>query len=181
MPGKPIGEIARNYGLKNIIKLASNENPLGPPEESLAAIQIALAALAQYPDGSAFSLKAGLADYLKVAPQQLTVGNGSNEILSLVAETFLRPGDEAVFSEYAFVVYGLAVQATGGIAQIARANDPEGPQPLGHGLQALEALISPRTRLVFIANPNNPTGTWLPRGIGGLCPPRATGGVGGAR
>lgn len=126
------------------------------------AIKGILSALAQYPDGAAFELKRGLAAHLGIGTDRLTVGNGSNEILSIIAETFLSPECEAVFSQYAFVVYGLAVQAAGAAARVAPANPAENTQPLGHGLDEFKALISNRTRIVFIANPNNPTGTWLP-------------------
>lgn len=121
-----------------------------------------MSGVAQYPDGAAFDLKHGLAAHLGVATDQLTIGNGSNEVLSIIAETFLRPGDEAVYSQFAFVVYGLAVQAAGAVARVAPANLPSNSQPLGHGLDELKAMVGDRTRLVFVANPNNPTGTWLP-------------------
>ena len=162
VPGMPMAELQRRYGLSDVIKLASNENPLGPPAASLEALRAALPGLGRYPDGAAFALKAGLARHLAVDPGQLTVGNGSNEILCLLAETFLTPGDEAVCSEFAFVVYRLAVQATGATLRIARANGAGAVQPLGHGLEAMAAAVNERTRLVFVANPNNPTGTWLP-------------------
>lgn len=126
------------------------------------AIRGILSGLAQYPDGAAFDLKRGLAAHLGVATDQLTIGNGSNEVLAIIAETFLSPEDEAVYSQFAFVVYGLAVQAAGALARVAPANLPNNAQPLGHGLDELKALIGNRTRLVFVANPNNPTGTWLP-------------------
>jgi len=161
VPGKPMAELEREYGITDVVKLASNENPLGPPEESLAAIQAGLSGVSRYPDGAAFELKRGLAAHLGVVPDQITVGNGSNEILSIIAETFLGVGDEAIYSAFAFVVYGLAVQATGATARIAPANRAPGSQPLGHSLEAMSALVNERTRLVFIANPNNPTGTWL--------------------
>jgi len=161
VPGKPTTELEREFGVSDVVKLASNENPLGPPEQSLLAIRSALSSIALYPDGAAFELKRGLAAHLGVATEQITVGNGSNEILSIIAEAFLAPGDEAVFSEFAFVVYGLAVQATGATARVAAANDADAAQPLGHSLEAMAALVNERTRLVFIANPNNPTGTWL--------------------
>jgi len=161
VPGKPTTELEREYGISDVVKLASNENPLGPPAESLAAVRTALPGISQYPDGSAFELKRGLSAHLGVDPEQVTVGNGSNEILSIIAETFLGVGDEAIYSEYAFVVYGLAVQATGATARIAPANSAQGVQPLGHSLEAISALVNERTRLVFVANPNNPTGTWL--------------------
>ena len=161
VPGMPMAELTRQYGISNVVKLASNENPLGPPEESLAAIRAGLSSVARYPDGAAFELKQGLAAHLGVGPGQLTIGNGSNELLSIIAETFLSPGDEAIYSEFSFVIYGLAVQATGATARVAAANGGSGDQPLGHSLDAMSALVNRRTRLVFIANPNNPTGTWL--------------------
>ncbi|MEQ1800433.1 MAG: histidinol-phosphate transaminase [Gammaproteobacteria bacterium] len=164
VPGKPVAELEREFGIADAVKLASNENPLGPPEPALAAIRAGLDGLSRYPDGAAFELKRGLAAHLGVAAEQITVGNGSNEILSIIAETFLGVGDEAVYSEFAFVVYGLAVQATGATARLAPANSALGDQPLGHSLEAMQALINPRTRVVFIANPNNPTGTWLAPG-----------------
>lgn len=126
------------------------------------AIRAILSGLAQYPDGAAFDLKRALAAHLGIATDQLTIGNGSNEVLSIIAETFLSPEDEAVYSQFAFVVYGLAVQAAGALARVAPANPPNHSQPLGHGLDELKAMIGTRTRLVFVANPNNPTGTWLP-------------------
>jgi histidinol-phosphate aminotransferase len=161
IPGKPTTELEREYGISDVVKLASNENPLGPPGESLAAARAGLSGVALYPDGSAFELKRGLSSHLGVDPEQITVGNGSNEILSIIAETFLGAGDEAIYSEFAFVVYSLAVQATGATARIAPANGARGGQPLGHSLEAINGLVNERTRLVFIANPNNPTGTWL--------------------
>lgn len=163
VPGMPMAELQRRYGLTDVIKLASNENPLGPPAASLEALRAALPGLGRYPDGAAFALKAGLARHLGVEPDRITVGNGSNEILCLLAETFLTPGDEAVCSEFAFVVYRLAVQATGATLRVAAANPAAAAvQPLGHSLEALAAAVTDRTRLVFLANPNNPTGTWLP-------------------
>jgi histidinol-phosphate aminotransferase len=161
VPGKPVSELEREYGIRDSIKLASNENPLGPPPASIRAISAALGDLALYPDAAAFELKDALARQLAVDPLQITVGNGSNELLSLVAETFLTPSTEAVYSQYAFLVYALAVQATGAAARIAPAHPPAHAQPLGHDLAAMKQLIGPATRLVFIANPNNPTGTWL--------------------
>ncbi len=161
VPGKPLEELEREYGVSDVVKLASNENPLGPPEESIAVMRAGLAGASRYPDGAAFELKRGLAARLGVAPEQITAGNGSNEILSIIAETFLGVGCEAIYSEFSFVVYSLAVQATGGTARVAPANSSSGSQPLGHSLEAMISRVNGRTRLVFIANPNNPTGTWL--------------------
>ena len=161
VPGKPVAELEREFGISNSLKLASNENPLGPPAASLAALRAALGDVALYPDGAAYDLKQALATHLGVSPRQLTIGNGSNEILSLLAETFLTAADEAVYSRYAFVVYSLAVQAAGATARVAPAHASDQQQPYGHDLSAFGDCINERTRLVFIANPNNPTGTWL--------------------
>ncbi|HVO93451.1 MAG TPA: histidinol-phosphate transaminase [Terriglobales bacterium] len=152
-PGKPIEEVEREYGIANSIKLASNENPLGPSPKALAAIREKLTHLNLYPDGDSFYLKRGLAQKLGVAPETLIFGNGSNEIIELAARTFLRPGDEAVMAEQAFVVYPLIVQAVGGKSKAVPLRD------FTHDLAALAAAVTPKTRLVFLANPNNPTGT----------------------
>lgn len=164
VPGKPLAELEREFGVRDAIKLASNENPLGPPPASLAAIRDVVEGIGLYPDGAAFELKHALARHLAVSPEQITVGNGSNEVLSLIAETFLTPEVEAVYSEHGFLVYDLCVQAAGAGARVAAANAPAHRQPLGHDLDAMRALVNDRTRLVFIANPNNPTGTWLESG-----------------
>src|SRR5687767_14944990 len=113
-PGKPVEEVEREYGIANSVKLASNENPLGPSPKALAALREKLEQLNLYPDGDCFYLKQGLARKLGVAPESLIFGNGSNEIIELTARTFLRPGDEAVMAEQAFVVYQLIVQTVGG-------------------------------------------------------------------
>ena len=152
-PGKPIEEVEREYGLPNSIKIASNENPLGPSPKAVAAIQAALGDLHRYPDGGGFALKNKLAAKLGVAPAEIFIGNGSNEVLELAARAFLRPGEEAVMSEQAFVVYASVVQATAGIPRSAPLRD------FTHDLEAILAAVTPKTRLVFLANPNNPTGT----------------------
>jgi histidinol-phosphate aminotransferase len=152
-PGKPIEEVEREYGIANSVKLASNENPLGPSPKALAVIRAKLAELHLYPDGDCFYLKAGLAKKLGVSPEQLIFGNGSNEIIELAARTFMRAGDEAVMAEQAFVVYQLIVQAVGGKSKQVPLSD------YTHDLDAIAEAISPHTRLVFLANPNNPTGT----------------------
>jgi len=157
-PGKPIEEVEREYGFASSIKLASNENPLGPSPKALAAIRERLAQLNLYPDGDCFYLKRGLAQKLGVAPETLIFGNGSNEIIELAARTFLRPGDEAVMAEQAFVVYQLIVQAVGGQCKTVPLRD------YTHDLAAIADAVTPRTRLVFLANPNNPTGTIFRRG-----------------
>ncbi|MBK8751186.1 MAG: histidinol-phosphate transaminase [Candidatus Competibacteraceae bacterium] len=160
-PGKPESELRREYGLSHIVKLASNENPLGPSPKALVAVREALSEIARYPDGNGFSLKTALSSRLNVPITALTLGNGSNDVLELVARAFLTPAHEAVFSEHAFAVYPIVTQAVGAIARIAKANAPDHAMPHGHDLAAMLALITDRTRVIFIANPNNPTGTWL--------------------
>jgi histidinol-phosphate aminotransferase len=155
--GKPIEEVARELDLDpaTIIKLASNENPRGASPKVQAAIAAALADLTRYPDGNGFALKTALASRLHLAPEQIVLGNGSNDVLELVTQAFLRPGDHAVYSQYAFIVYPLATQARGARGIEVPAKD------YGHDLDAMLAALTRNTRVVFIANPNNPTGTWL--------------------
>jgi histidinol-phosphate aminotransferase len=159
VPGKPVDELARELGIDpaRIIKLASNENPLGPGDKALAAIRAELAELARYPDGNGFDLKTRLAERCDVTPAQVTLGNGSNDILELVARAYLAPGLNAVFSQHAFAVYPIATQAVGASAKVVPARD------YGHDLPAMLAAIDDDTRVIFIANPNNPTGTWFGR------------------
>jgi histidinol-phosphate aminotransferase len=156
-PGKPIDELARELGLaeSSIVKLASNENPLGMPPGARAAMQAAFDDLGRYPDGNAFALKQALSERLSVPPGWITLGNGSNEILELVAAALLAPGASCVFSQYAFAVYALATQTRGAQPLVVPARD------YGHDLDAMRAAVRPDTRLVYLANPNNPTGTWL--------------------
>lgn len=158
LPGKPIAELAREFGLdeRDIVKLASNENPRGPSPAVRAAIAAATEELCRYPDGNAFDLKAALAARYQVDPEQIVLGNGSNDILELVTQAFLQPGDHAVYSRHAFAVYPLATQARGGIGIEVAALD------FGHDLASMRRAITPATRIVFVANPNNPTGTWVP-------------------
>ena len=157
-PGKPISELAREMGLKEkkIIKLASNENPLGVSPRAKAAIKKAIAELGRYPDGNAFDLKAALAKRHKVPEGCIVVGNGSNDLLEMAASVFLGPGTSAVYSQHCFAVYPLATQARG-----ARAIEVP-TKNWGHDLRAMRAAIAADTRVVFIANPNNPTGTFVP-------------------
>src|SRR5262244_2273346 len=122
-PGMPIEELERELGIHGSIKLASNENPLGPSPKAVAAIAGALGDLHRYPDGSAFYLKRRLAERLGVAPDTLVVGNGSNEIIELVVRTFIRPRDEAVMADQAFVIYRMVVQAAGGMARVVPLRD----------------------------------------------------------
>jgi len=161
IPGKPVSELKRELGLQHVVKLASNENPLGPSDEVTQAVNAALTEQARYPDASGFELKAKLAEKHSVATNQITLGNGSNDVLVLLAQAFLTPQHNAVFSEYAFAVYPIATQAVGAVAKIAPANSTQHAMPLGHDLAAMRELIDENTRLVFVANPNNPTGTWL--------------------
>jgi len=160
VPGMPIEELERELGLRETIKLASNENPLGPPASALTAIRNGLSELALYPDGSGYTLKQVLAAHYDTDPERITLGNGSNDNLVLLAEAFLTSGTAAVYDQHSFIVYRLAVQATGAEARIAPSNPVGHIQPLGHNLDTMRALIDDSTRLVFIANPNNPTGTW---------------------
>lgn len=155
--GKPIEELQRELGLTEIVKLASNENPLGPSELAVEACRRAAEGIYLYPDSSGFELKRKLSEKYGIKAQQITLGNGSNDVLDLVARTFLEPGKSAVFSAHAFVVYPIAVQACGARAIVTPAKD------WGHDLDAMLAAIEDDTRVVFIANPNNPTGTWVSR------------------
>lgn len=157
VPGKPVDELARELGLapETIVKLASNENPLGPSPRVLEAVRQALPELTRYPDGNGFTLKQSLAHRYGVALEQITLGNGSNDILELVARAFLAPGLNAVFSAHAFAVYPIATQAAGAQGKVVPARD------WGHDLDAMLAAIDAQTRVIFLANPNNPTGTWF--------------------
>jgi histidinol-phosphate aminotransferase len=160
--GKPIGELVRELGLpeERIIKLASNENPLGPSPLALDAMRAALSQLWLYPDGNGHDLKAAIAAKHGVGISQVTLGNGSNDLLVLLAEAFLTPASSAVYSQYAFAIYGLVVQATGARHNVAAAYSAAHSMAYGHDLEAMLAAIDADTRLVYIANPNNPTGTW---------------------
>ena len=157
VPGKPVDELAREMGLDaaKIVKLASNENPRGPSPKVLAALSAAAADITRYPDGNGFALKAALAARFGVDAGGIVLGNGSNDILELVTQAFLQPGDHAVYAQHAFAVYPLATQARGAAGIEVPARD------FGHDLDAMLRAITPRTRVVFVANPNNPTGTWL--------------------
>ena len=156
--GKPIEELAREFGLDpaQIVKLASNENPLGMPESARLAIVAATAHLGRYPDPAGFELKQALSARWSVPQNWLTLGNGSNDILELVASALLEPGSSVVYAQHAFVVYRLATQARGARHLVVPAKD------FGHDLPAMLEAIDRTTRVVFIANPNNPTGTYLP-------------------
>lgn len=153
--GKPIEELQRELGISSIIKLASNENPLGPSPDVAAAITAALPDLARYPDGSAYRLRHKLAKFLDVEPDNLTMGNGSNDVLELLARVYLRPGLEAICSQHSFVVYPLATKVTGASLKVIPAKN------FNQDLDATLSAVGPNTRMIFIANPNNPTGTWI--------------------
>ncbi|MFA7495270.1 MAG: histidinol-phosphate transaminase [Acidithiobacillus sp.] len=155
-PGKPLAELERELGIRDAIKLASNENPLGPSRLALSAIHAALPSLALYPEGGAPELRARLAEQHDLEPQQFIFGNGSDQVIEMAVRAFAGPGTEVIVSQYAFAAYAIAAQASGAIVRRAPA------QNYGHDLAAMAALLNARTRLVFIANPNNPTGTQLP-------------------
>jgi len=161
IPGKPIAELEREYGTTNSIKLASNENPLGPGQLALSAIRNAVGEIGLYPDGNGFELKQALSKRHGCSMECITLGNGSNDVLSLLAEAYLSADCEAVYSQYSFAVYPIIVQATGATARVAPALGDDQPMALGHDLPGLAKLVNARTRLVFVANPNNPTGTWV--------------------
>ena len=155
-PGKPITQLAREMGLpvERIVKLASNENPLGMSPKARAALEQALNSLERYPDD--FELKHALAQHTGLGMERIVLGNGSNDVLDILARVFLAPGRSAVFSQHAFAVYPLATLSAGGEPIAVPAKD------FGHDLEAMCAAIRPDTRVVWLANPNNPTGTFLP-------------------
>ncbi len=155
--GKPITELAREMGLRveDIVKLASNENPLGISPKAEFAIQEALLDIARYPDGNSFALREAVVNKFNVTPTQIVFGNGSNDILELAARAFLTADCETIYSQHAFAVYPLVTQATGATGVVVPAKN------FGHDLQAMLAAITAKTRIIFVANPNNPTGTLL--------------------
>lgn len=154
-PGKPISELERELGITDIIKLASNENPLGPSPKAVGAAHAAVGDAARYPDGNGFALKAALSAYIGIASEAIVLGNGSNDVIELVARAFLSSGTSAVFSQHAFAVYPLVSLAQG-------ASLIEVPaQEYGHDLAAMRAAVRADTRVIFVANPNNPTGTLI--------------------
>jgi histidinol-phosphate aminotransferase len=155
-PGKPVEEVARELGINDIVKLASNENPRGPGAKVQRAIAEAATELSRYPDGGGFALKARLSEKIGVEASQLTLGNGSNDVLDLIARVVLEPGAQAIIAEHSFVVYRLAVTCCGGDLVTVPARD------YGADLVGMLAAVTDATRLIFIANPNNPTGTRTP-------------------
>ncbi len=156
-PGKPIEELEREYGIQGSVKLASNENALGPSPKAVDAIKGALDGLHRYPDGSGYYLKESLAAFYDLNPENLIIGNGSNEIIELIFRTFLLPGDEVVVARPTFVVYELVAQASRGTSVVVPLKD------MSYDLESMLKKITPRTRFIFIANPNNPTGTIIKR------------------
>ena len=156
-PGKPIDELARELGITDIIKLASNENPRGPGQGVRDAIAESVAGLSRYPDGTGYLLKRRLAEHVGHDAERITLGNGSNDVLDLVARAVLQPGLEAIVAQHAFVVYRLATITCGGTLVVTPARN------YGADLDAMLAAVNDRTRVVFLANPNNPTGTWVTR------------------
>jgi len=152
-PGKPLEELERQYGISDSIKMASNENSLGPSPKAIEAIAKALTNLHRYPDGSCYYLARHLAEMLEVDSEELVFGNGSDEIIAMLAAAFLERGDEAITSHPSFLVYTKVVQAQGGVNRIIPLKD------MAHDLDAIRGAIGPRTRLIFLDNPNNPTGT----------------------
>jgi histidinol-phosphate aminotransferase len=161
VPGKPVKELERELGIKECIKLASNENPVGPSPKAVAALRAYLensGELCRYPDGSGYYLKNALSEKLssggtKVGAEEIILGNGSNELLDIAVRTFVGVGDEAVMASPSFVVYSMGVQSLGGVAVESKLRD------YTHDLSAMADAITPKTKMVFIANPNNPTGT----------------------
>ncbi len=156
-PGKPIEELAREFGLdpRNIVKLASNENPLGAPARAREAMLATMEEVGRYPDGNAFALRSALAQRLDVPMEWVTVGSGSNDILEMAAGAMLAPGRSCIFSQYSFAVYAIATQARGARAIVVPAKH------YGHDLDGMRRALSTDTRLIYIANPNNPTGTFV--------------------
>lgn len=154
-PGKPVEELERELGITGIIKLASNENPLGPSAQVVETLKAQMMDLARYPDGNAFQLKRALADIHHVELDQITIGNGSNDILELIARAFVSTDNEILFSEHAFAVYPIVTQAVGATAVVVPAKD------WGHDLKAMAAAVTNKTKVIFVANPNNPTGTCI--------------------
>lgn len=154
-PGKPVDELERELGITNIVKLASNENPLGPSSKAVKAIENAFQDLSRYPDGNGFCLKNALAKRYQLEIEQVTLGNGSNDLLEIIARVFADSSSEIIFSQYAFAVYPIVAQAIGAKAVEVPAVD------WGHDLEAMAKAITDNTKLIFIANPNNPTGTYV--------------------
>ena len=153
VPGKPVEELERELGIAHSVKLASNENPVGPSPAAVDAVGKALSDINRYPDGSGYHLKKVLSERLSVSDDEIILGNGSNELIAIAVRTFMTNSDEAVMATPSFVVYSMAVQSVGGVCvQVPLKNH-------AHDLDAMAAAVTPRTKMLFIANPNNPTGT----------------------
>jgi histidinol-phosphate aminotransferase len=155
-PGKPLDELEREYGIKNSIKLASNENPWGPSPKAIRALRAELLNLHRYPDGSCYYLVQALAEKLGVTPAEIVMGNGSNEVIEFLVKAFVEEGDEVITSHPSFLMYQKIVQVRGGINHVVPLKD------MGHDLTAIKNMVSGKTRLIFLDNPNNPTGTAIP-------------------
>ncbi|AHF01212.1 histidinol-phosphate aminotransferase [Thiomicrospira aerophila AL3] len=155
IPGKPVSELQRELGLSRVTKLASNENPLGVSQRVEQAAQAALKTLGRYPDGNAYYLRSAIAEFTQRTMAEVMVGNGSNELLEFVGRVFAGPGDEIIFSQYAFAVYGITAQIVGATPVQVPAKD------YGHDLAAMAAAITPKTKIIYLANPNNPTGSFF--------------------
>ena len=153
--GKPVEELERELGISNSIKLASNENPLGPSYQAMEAASASLKDACRYPDASGFRLKEVLSEQYGVSPETITLGNGSNDVLDLIGRAFTLPDDEIIYSEYSFVVYRLVAQSLGAKAVVTSALN------WGHDLRAMAAAVTDKTRVIYLANPNNPTGTYF--------------------
>ncbi|MGH8272706.1 MAG: histidinol-phosphate transaminase [Gammaproteobacteria bacterium] len=164
-PGKPISELERELGISDIVKLASNENPLGPSPRAIEALREAAASVALYPDGNAHALKRALSEYHAIALECIVVASGSDHILELAARAFLDADRSAVMSRYGFSIFAIVARAAGAELRMAAAHPPEhAEQPYGHDADALADALDESTSILYIANPNNPTGTWLTAG-----------------
>ncbi len=153
VPGKPLEELEREYGIKKSIKLASNENPLGPSPMAVKAIGSALEKLNRYPDGSGYNLINRIAEKLKVSPGNIVLGNGSDEIISMLTNTLLKPGDEVILPQPSFLIYDIMVRSAGATCVKVPLNS------LSIDLEEIKKKVTPKSRMVFLCNPNNPTGT----------------------
>ena len=163
-PGKSAADLAHEHKVREMIKLSSNENVLGPPPGAVAAVRDCAAELMRYPDGGGRQLCRSIAGRHGISSDCVTLGNGSNELLELVGRCFLDKGKNAVYSEHAFAVYELTTQICGADHRVAPALAPNTAMPYGHDLDAMAAAVNADTRVIFVANPNNPTGTWFDAG-----------------
>lgn len=155
-PGKPLDELEREYGISNSIKLASNENPWGPSPKAIKALQAEMSNLNRYPDGSCYYLVAAIAEKLGLAPAEIVMGNGSNEVIEFLVKAFVQEGDEVITSHPSFLMYQKIVQVRGGVNHVVPLTE------MRHDLGTIKKKVSDKTRLIFLDNPNNPTGTAIP-------------------